>query len=691
MVAASAALTYLSSLHNQFTYDDVVIVAENKRLAEWHNLRRMWLTDWWYAPPEDSEERHRDRLYRPLTMQTLGLNYAVGRLRPFGYHLFNVAAHVVVSVLVCLLTQALLADALMALLSGLLFAVHPIHTEAVANVVGRAEVLSALFVVLGLLCVCRDLAARTAASRIGWRTGLWLSFLLGLFSKEQGICLVLLAPLCEWWVRRRDGQRMGAKEWTRSLAVRYLPLVPLFALYVVMRWFALEGHLVRDATPAALDNPLSAATVFEQIFTPPAILATYLRLMLWPDKLCSDYSFEALPLAGAPWKPLTALGIAAAVGAAVWAARSLRRDGVGFFVVLAFALSYALISNAVLMIGTICGERLFYLPSVFVCWAMVYGARWGVRRLETALGADSVALRAMPWITAGLLAAFALRSTVRNLDWYDGPRLFTHDIEVSPNSARLQLFVARSLLHAGRRDEAEAHVRRSIEIYPYLANSHRLLGWLYAQVGDWARAEPEYQLALQLRWEYREAQREYERYRRFFEHKEAQALAPRIEELEGRIAAQPANRALLKELGALQFQAGEYRAAIKTWRRVLALDPDDLDARFELATLLGIDEQFDEATEQFQTIVARNPADWRAHANLCRFLIGRDADAALAHARQAIRLNPDSFEAHMNLATALLAVGKKTEGLKELRLVRAGLPENHPMRQLVEHRIRELR
>lgn len=689
IVAFLAIAPYLTSLRNQFAYDDMAIVGENKRLADWGSVQRIWLTDWWYQPPEESEERHRDMLYRPLTMQTLAWNYAVGGLDPIGYHVFNVAAHAVCSVLVFVLTAALFGAGGFALAVGALFAVHPIHTEAVANVVGRAEVLSTLFVVCALWCLARDVLSRSAGRRWGWRVGFWLSFAAGMASKESAVCVLGLAPLCEWWLRRRsDAERPARAHWPAT-AVRYAGLVALFGLYLWVRWVALGGKLTRDTMPSTLDNPLADATLAERIFTPPVILAKYLLLMVWPVNLSSDYSYNAIPVAGAPWRPMSALGLAIIAGAVVWAVRSYKRDGRGTFIVLAFAISYVLISNSVIRIGTILGERLFYLPSVFVCWAIVEGARVGVIRLRESYGARLATWGRAAWVMGGVLVALAIQSAVRNVYWYDSTTIFKQDVRTQPGSARLQLYSGQSLQEEGRLADAEVYIRRSIEIYPYLPSSHRHLGYLLALQGRWPEAETEYQAALHLRWEYKAAQDEYERWRRYYETGHVPDEAE-LASLETAAEADPSSAEKWRALAVMRFQFGKYRDSMAAWRHVIALVPDDVDAQFELATLLSIDEQYEESLVAFEKIAQQRPDDWRVQTNLCILKMHDDPEAALEHARAAVRLNPDGFEAQMNLANALLILGKKEECLKRLRLIRRGLPEGDAFQKVIDFRIEEV-
>jgi hypothetical protein len=143
---------FASSATNQFAYDDQPLIVDNPRIRNLTDFRALWLSDWWKLAESGPESNpRRDRLYRPLTLFSLALNYAVHGYRPLGYHVANIALHAAVCLLVWQFARRLVQDEAVATVAAVLFAVHPVHAEAVANVVGRAEVLAALFLLLGLL------------------------------------------------------------------------------------------------------------------------------------------------------------------------------------------------------------------------------------------------------------------------------------------------------------------------------------------------------------------------------------------------------------------------------------------------------------------------------------------------------------------------------------------------------------
>ena len=152
-----ATAIYANSLGNGFVLDDRSLVERNPLIRKLNRIPLLWESDYW-AP------KLKSGLYRPVVMTSYALNHAVGKRDPKAYHLVNIGLHALVSVLVWALYRRLSGDALIAGAAGFLFAAHAIHTEAVANVVGRAEILAALLVLLALLAHVRSQGARAGPS-----------------------------------------------------------------------------------------------------------------------------------------------------------------------------------------------------------------------------------------------------------------------------------------------------------------------------------------------------------------------------------------------------------------------------------------------------------------------------------------------------------------------------------------------
>jgi tetratricopeptide (TPR) repeat protein len=540
-----------------------------------------------------------------------------------------------------------------------------------------------------------ELRACRPGQRLLWRTATLLCVPAALLCKEQAICLPALLLLTEWFLRRRNRFAPSAPLppkrpafWLRRIGAFYLWVTLGVAGYLLLRWVSLEHHLVRDVPPAALDNPLSGATGAQRFWTPFKILAQYLLVAFWPGNLCCDYSFNSFPLASAPadLKTLAGLAATAVAGWACWRVSSPRRDTLRF-VILFFAVSYALISNSFLVIGTILGERLFYLPSLPLCWLVVMTLADWYARLKQGGQLGQAGLRLAPSLAWVALLVLTARTAIRCGDWRDSETLFTTDLQTHPQSARLQLFVARDLIDRKEYDQALQHLEKSLAIYPEYANAQANVGLIYALAGDWATARKYYMLARRLLWENPSLQAQYERFRQFYE---AGKRFPEreLQEVRRAAATQPADVDLQLRLAELQAGMGYYRRGIETLSRLLEQGVTDRRVKFDLASLLIIDEQFDRAQALLVELLAEAPNDWKVHSQLAILLARTDPAASLRHAQRAVEIQPLLFETRMNLIQALVENERYEDALDRLRELRAMVPANEPALRLIERQIR---
>ena len=196
-LALLALLAYANSFQAEFTLDNALVIGRDIRLREWtaQNLHLIFTENYWY-PSFPS------RLCRPLTTLTYALNWSVigGGSDPFGYHVFNLVLHVLNAALVLLVVRRLTGRPWVAMLAAAIFTVHPVATESVTNIVGRADELVTLWMLLGFWCYLRA-TATTRAARAAWLVGLGLTAFPAMFSKESGIMLVALLPLYDFIFR----------------------------------------------------------------------------------------------------------------------------------------------------------------------------------------------------------------------------------------------------------------------------------------------------------------------------------------------------------------------------------------------------------------------------------------------------------------------------------------------------------
>lgn len=687
------ALVYLNTTGNLFTYDDVAIVQQNPAVRSPLNVRQIWLADWWgpYAQKEaDLDNPRRDRLYRPLALFTFSLNFSLHGEAPRGYHITNLLLHALACYLVWSLIFRLFGDRAVAAATALLFAVHPVHCEAVAGIVGRAEVLAALFLAAGCIVLLPSNRV-VGGGRATIAAGV---FLLALLSKETAICYPALALIVLHAVQP-PGAIAPPRWWAPRVAILLMPLL----VYLPLRIYALQGNLIRDRAVPAVMNPVAWATGVDRILAPFTIVGHYTRQLLMPDRLISDYGLDVINPDHGP-DVYTAVGLLVAGALGVALAGYARPQGTwrNFAVLSAASIaSYALISNTVLLIGVAAAERLMYWPSVPLLAMLALGAVTIWRRfcqpgqtLERVAPVLRVAMLFM-------LAALAVRAVVRNTDWFDNLTLFQRDAAAAPESHILNRSAARILVaHADRADsparrkqmlqQAEKYSLRAKQISPREADNLDVLARIYLAMGERDKALEFARTAADLNPNHRPTRMLLDE----LTAATAKASTDRIAALRDQLSRNANDNAARIELARLLLSTGQNREALKTAEQAAAQSPNDAAALSVYAELLVLSENEKEAVEVYRRVIELTPNDWRAHANLAHMLSGSDPAAALRHAQTAKDLNPTDVRTHINYAESLAINHRIEEAIRHFRLIYEGLPADDPLRPVAAERIRDL-
>jgi tetratricopeptide (TPR) repeat protein len=539
--------------------------------------------------------------YRPLTMLSFALNRDLGASAS-GFHIVNVLLHVLVTLLAFEIARGVLPSMLGATAAGALFAVHPIHTEAVSSVVGRAELLAALFALLAVLTLVRaNRHGLSKPQRLAWRGASLAAFGAGLLCKESALTAVALCAVVHWWVssERRAGRTL------REIA----PYVVLGVAYLGWRRY-LVGALGMPVPPHFIDNPLAHVGPPSRLATAGVVLTKYLGLLAWPGTLSSDYSFNQIPVVTSALDPrlLVALGVLALVTAAfVVAARrapALAVAGAFFFVPMAAT------ANVLVVIGTIMAERLVYLPSLGWClvagWVVAEIARRWRRPALVALG-----------IVLCLLAA---RTYVRNQDWWDNEAAHTAAVRTAPASAKTHYNLGRDLLARQRIGEAVQHLRASIAIYPDWPEAQSNLGAALALAGNVPDALAHLTEATRLQPE-----------NALIRVNLAQVLVRErrsdeaIEQLQAASRIDPGLAPVSRLLARLYEQRGRLPEAVEALSAASAADPRNADAQNELGVALFRVGRVDEAIRRFEAALAIRADHPQAQQNLRAALARRSA------------------------------------------------------------------
>lgn len=444
-LAVLATVLYANAFGVGLILDNQLLVVQDPRVhaVRSENISNIFGQDYMAARPSVSG------VYRPLTTLSYLVNYAVlgNGTSPAGYHAVNLLLHVANAALVYLLAGLLLRRRVLALCTAALFTAHPIATEAVTNVVGRADLLAALAVLGGTLLYVRSTQEDGPARRRSL-VALGVVTLLGLLAKENAVAVlgVMVAYDLTYRVGPKAAGEAPAERRGVGAIVRsgYAAVLAAFAVVACIRWRVYAGSVVQR--PSFIDNPLVGVDFWTAKLTALKVLGRSFALFVWPRTLSWDYSYDQIPLVRWPldgWQDWqAALALVGVVVAVVVAASSRRRlPALGFFIL--FALVTILpTANLVVTIGTIMAERTLYLPSVGVAGCVVAVLAAIGERLPARAGAVLT-----PAVVALLVIALGVRTIVRNRDWSDEMRLAQSGIESAPRSAKVYIGYASALSH----------------------------------------------------------------------------------------------------------------------------------------------------------------------------------------------------------------------------------------------------
>jgi tetratricopeptide (TPR) repeat protein len=421
-LCAVTLLAYSNSFSAGFTLDNQGLLLRDPRIREAtaQNIGLILHRTYWWPYGESG-------LYRPITTLTYLFNYAIlgNGDQPAGYHWVNFLLHAGNVLLVYALALRLMRKLWPAVFVAAIWAVHPVLTESVTNMVGRADLLAGMALLSGFWMYLKS------AETQGWRRWAWLAGLMavttvGVFSKESAVAILGAIALYElaWWKERRQG---------RALLLGCLALSPA----LVAMWYARSAVFAKLLTPVIpfCDNPLAGAGFWTAKLTAIQVMARYLGLLVWPARLSCDYSYAQVPLATGSQQDWLAWAVVAAGAAAALLMLRFNRT-VFFFACLAF-VTFLPTSNLVFPIGTIMAERFLYLPSIALAVCVVLTLYAIGRRAGWASLAP---------VTLCLIgAAFTARTWARNSDWRDDLSLMTAAAEASPQSFKSHMMLAAAM------------------------------------------------------------------------------------------------------------------------------------------------------------------------------------------------------------------------------------------------------
>jgi len=472
---------------------------------------------------------------------------------------------------------------LIAFLSVLLFAIHPVHTEVVANIKSRDEILSLLFITLTCIYAFRFKDDNKILSLIK----ALFCFFLALLAKEYVVTLIVLIPMMLYIFK--------GFSLPKSLKAT-LPYLAILVLYVALR-FSVVSVKGSGEDDEILNNPYLLASPNQKIATEIATLLNYLKLLVFPYPLSADYSYNQVPYKN--WgHPLVWLSIIVHGGLIAYMIRFFRKRHILSIAIAFYLFNLFLVSNLLFGIGATMGERLIYHSSFGFCMALAYFMNMGYERIKP-LNTARVALIA---VLSVIVLLCGVQTIARNADWKNNSTLYLKDVKNVPNSA-----LANANAGAGCNEIANlpensdnkkeilnrsiAYLDKAIAIHPKYTLAYMNRGTAYFELGDIERAKQDWDSVKKIYPSYPALPELYASYyinSAINKYGQAGNYAAAISELKKGTTVAPANAVLWYNLGYYYSLTGKNDSAIWAWQQIIKVAPGDTLAPRAVAAIKAL-------------------------------------------------------------------------------------------------------
>ncbi len=597
-------LIYGNTITHDYTLDDAIVIYDNEFTMQGiSGVDELLKHDTFrgFFKVEGKANLVAGGRYRPLTPIMFAFGIEIFGKNPMINHFMNILYYGLTCIFLYLLLLKLFSPEgntkkanpraiLIALITALLFATHPVHTEVVANIKGRDEIVTLL----------GSLAALYFSIRAYYEKNFKLNvlagviFFLALLAKENAITFLAIVPLSYF---------VFTKAKAAKIVSQTIPFIAATIVFLTIR-FSILGVGVGEPVRELMNNPFLKLvggqyvdfSFGEKMATIFYTLGAYVKLLFLPHPLTHDYYPRQVELMSfGDWQVILSMFLYFGMGI-YGLMRALKKDPIGY-AILFFLITLSIVSNIVFSVGTNMGERFIFMPSVGFCLLLgVLGYRFAER--NSGKISNFKQLTSVLGILALIVLLFSAKSFTRNFVWKDNYTLFTTDVAISTNSAKCRNSAGGELIaqsikpenesrKAAMLNEAIGHLKEAVKIHPGFKNAFLLLGNAHNYLEKYEEAITYYNQALVLDPEYQEAKNNlgitYRDGGRFYGEKQGNTLKA-IEYLTKALAYRPDEYETARLLGVAHGISGNNPKAIEFFSKAVDLKPNDADALFNLGT-----------------------------------------------------------------------------------------------------------
>lgn len=474
VIALLAVLLYANTFSHGFVFDDQAVLKGNTFIQKGLDGLSDIFTKGSWDGYDASVDMH---IYRPLQLAFLALQYEFFGLEPMGYHVVHVLTYALTCCLIFGLLRRLFREIefgeALALLTTLIYAVHPVHTEVVANIKGNGDLIAMLLGIASLTCLWQH-AQKRSWWQLAAASGL---FLLALLTKETIVCLVGVAALMLYFF---------SKSTVKQIVVAVVPLLVMVGVYLALRSLVFGDDAQKLTQTTKFDNYVYMAEgLSQELGLRLYALGKNLQLSLAPYPLQFMYVYDSVPMVEV-WDIRALFSLAAYLLLGLAFLLNLKKNNVWGFAIGYFLVTLALFTNTVFSIPNIVSERWLLMPSLGAAMAMAYALLLlSQHSRKTAAG-----------LTLLLMVGYSGYTIERNNAWESNLTLMETDVRTAPrNSMALRflatLYVNKAETEANREEnlrEAAYYQERFLELAPNDAAQHHKLGVIYEKLGEHRKA-----------------------------------------------------------------------------------------------------------------------------------------------------------------------------------------------------------
>lgn len=556
-----------NTLFNQYALDDIVVLTENRFVQKGIKGIPKILKTEYTKGYSDKKNILTGARYRPLSLILFSLEYQFFGTKPMISHLINILLFGLLIVLLFKLLHSYLfykQHRYLAFFACLLFVVHPVHTEVIANVKSRDEIITFIFLIISLITYIKYLSNKNYNQLI---IALFC-FFLALMTKETAITFIAVVPLVVYFCFEKS-----IKETLRVS----IPFTLVFAVYMILRYLIVgfSNYPVNDVT----NSPYLYATASEAFATRIFIIYKYIQLLFFPVSLTSDYGYNQIPYVGIFSFEFifSFLLLSALILISIY---TFKKKSLIAFSIIYFFVTLSVGTNFIVDLGTPMAERVLFEPSIAFCIILSF---WVLKYY------DKFKVSSVIFFTVAIIL-FSVKTIARNGEWKNNETLFFADVKSSPNSARLNLYACEVYIIKANQEknpelrnellkQAIYYGEKSLEIHPGFAYTYLRIGLAYYLRQNYFKAADYWIQAYKLepqdpdaiKWTEKLSDELYKQGNTFYDHRK---LGEAIECYNKSTELNAGNIEAWYNLGGIYLLKGDSANVKMAWDKVKILNPN---------------------------------------------------------------------------------------------------------------------